>query len=497
MSGKPARVSAASGMMALVIVLAVLILGYSAYLIENGKALDFQAEMLEPSPFIFRPLVVMQLISAGGYLGTVVAVALKVVHSIFAVAIVFTLSTILFSRLGYAKATLQSTIESKTDLRKQEFECRIAGSDMLVSVPPNMNHRTGEPIPGINDTNPYNQRFFRIDARPLKLVRQPESAIEKIQISILEMLAAHADVPASIGNHHADATLMEHSKDISKKVKAVMARMGRHDDLAGLVGLAHDLDKLLAYRKKGDGWIKNGKATHHNTYSAYIVQHLEAFNELPPEDQNVLVLVLRYYHHPDQLPLNAGERVEHLIQALREADGWGIRSERSNAIAAAKDNPTTASILSDGLSQFFADADINRYKGGSKADGWTVNAVEFVIVPASTVLEGLHKFLPAELTRQLQLGVDTRIFGHPAIEIITDTLRGMGLLMEEYKDMKTTTGLFDVKVGMMRFSACFLLDKMSLVKLIPTTVPKWGMSEYGLRVRKPTSSNPAEDEPDD
>jgi hypothetical protein len=62
----------------------------------------------------------------------------------------------------------------------------------------------------------------------------------------------------------------------------------------------------------------------------------------------------------------------------------------------------------------------------------------------------------------------------------------MGLLMEEFKEISSPTGLFDVKVGQKRFSACFLLNKAVLQNMMPSMVHKWGMTNYGLRVRGAT-----------
>ncbi len=497
MAQKPSRVTSSSGLIALLSVLMAVIAGYSFYLLETHQALDFQAQMLSPSPFMVKPGVVVQLISSGGFVGTFVAVAVHAIHKILIVAIVFTL---VMYGVGYwkKKSAEQALVQAaESELKEQIFKAEIPGSQMLLSLNDNYDPLTGERILGIVDNEPYNQNFFRIDAKRLTLKRQPTNPLEHLQQEILEILAAHEDVPASIGNHHADASLAEHSKDVARKVKVVMHRIGKVDPLTTLVGLAHDLEKLVAYKRNGTNWVKNSKATHHNTYSAYIVRHLPSFKLLDKDDQHVLTMVLRYYHHPAQLPLNSGERVENLMRALREADGWGLREEREKGVAAAKDNPNTQSLLSDAITQFFSDADINRFKGGQFADGWTVHAVEYVAVPNSTLLEKLHKFLPLELTKQLNLNVETRRFGHVATEVIRETFRAMGLLIEEHKDIVSPTGLFDMKVGQKTFSACFLLNKDGLQELLPTTVPKWGNSQHGLKVRRATLASVGEEDEDD
>jgi hypothetical protein len=70
----------------------------------------------------------------------------------------------------------------------------------------------------------------------------------------------------------------------------------------------------------------------------------------------------------------------------------------------------------------------------------------------------------------------------------------MGLLIEEHKDIVSPTGLFDMKVGQKTFSACFLLNKDRLQELLPTTVPKWGNSQHGLKVRRATLASIEDEE---
>jgi len=274
MASKPSRVTSSSGLIALLSVLMAVIAGYSFYLLETHQALDFQAHMLSPSPFMVKPGIVVELISSGGFVGTFVAVAVHAMHKILIVAIAFTL---VMYGVGYWKKRREVQVQEQaavSELKEQIFKAEIPGSQMLLSLNDNYDPLTGERILGIVDNEPYSQRFFRIDAKRLTLKRQPATPFEHLQQEILEILAAHDDVPASIGNHHADASLAEHSKDVAKKVKSVMHRIGKVDPLTTLVGLAHDLDKLVAYKKAGSSWVKNSKATHHNTYSAYIVRNL-------------------------------------------------------------------------------------------------------------------------------------------------------------------------------------------------------------------------------
>ncbi|MNG12284.1 hypothetical protein D3C84_958850 [compost metagenome] len=75
-----------------------------------------------------------------------------------------------------------------------------------------------------------------------------------------------------------------------------------------------------------------------------------------------------------------------------------------------------------------------------------------------------------------------------------DALERMDLLMRQLKDLESESGLFDVKIGAYPFRACTLLNKQRLEELLPTTVIKWGMSEYKITVLRAAVSAKAVDE---
>ncbi|EMZ43664.1 hypothetical protein LT17_06290 [Pseudomonas aeruginosa] len=366
---------------------------------------------------------------------------------------------------------------------------------MMILLRNNKDPRTGEEIGGVTDLNPYNQRFFRCNRKQVALSREPSTPIEHLELAVHELLAAHPTVPASVGAHHADATLREHSLAIAKEVLSYLKRQNVQEPLAYLAGLSHDLDKLLAYAEKAPGqWVKNKDATHHNTYSAYIVRQMPEFAKLQPEDQNVLTLALRYYHHPAMLPVSSGPRVEKLVQALRHADGFVIRAEKQDGIRAAKESSQTEELIREAILKFVGEANINKFRATGEAEGWTKDAMEFVIIPMSRILESIGSHLPLELSRQLQMGVDTRTFTHPAIPVMLETLEGMGLLLHSYNHHDSPSGLFDVKIGVINFNACVLLDKETLQELLPGVVDRWGMANYKIQVRRPTRDGGAEEE---
>jgi hypothetical protein len=186
------------------------------------------------------------------------------------------------------------------------------------------------------------------------------------------------------------------------------------------------------------------------------------------------------------LPINAGERVERLVSAIKHADGNVIQAEKASGIVNAQAASNTATILESAIEQFLSMADINAYQRSHNAAGWTKDALEFVIIPMSRVIEEIGQFIPNDLSRQLQLNVDTRNFNHPAIPVLKEALDKLGLLLLKNKGLESPTALWDVKIGMKQFKACLLLDKDRISEMVPTIVPKWGMAAYDIKVLRPT-----------
>lgn len=484
-------------MFPMIVMLALVIGGYAAYLVEIGEELNYQAHALAPVWYMFKPRFVTQVISDGGYLGTLTAVGMNIVHALLFSAIAYSVVTIGLAKI-YAPRNDQiqaEELEEPDPAVTGIYSCDIPGSTMMVMIPDSRDANTGAVIPGVMDTDPFEQYYLRCDRAPVATARPPESPVERLQVAILELLKAHPDVPASVGHHHADASLGDHSIAISKSVADYMRAKGWHEPLARVAGLAHDLDKLLAYQQKGPGeWVKRKDATHHNTFSAYLVRQQPEFNLLALEDRFTLTMALRYYHHPTHLPTNAGDRVERLISAIRHADGKVIQSEKAAGIASAQAASNTIDLVAAAVEKFLSVADINAYRGGQDA-GWTKDAFEYVIMPMSRLIESLDEFLPNALARQMQLGVDSRSFSHPSIPVIKNALDSLGLLMWKVKDMESPTAMFDVRVGVKPWKACVLLNKDRISELLPTTVPKWGTTKYGnVKVLRPTIDKNEDDD---
>lgn len=498
MASKPS-VSKNTGIMSLLFVISLSVLAYTFYLEQTNQALDVQAGALTPSFLFLNPGFVKKIIVAGNFAGTLAAVLINVVNALLYASFAF-VAYYLALRNDEEPAT-NPTENPKNTVNKTdagENTAEIKGSEIMVMLPKYKNFSTGEMMGGAIDRNPYRQVFYRIQKKLMQAGEGVElSPINRLYIAIYSMLEAHLDVPASVGTHHADASLRDHSLAVSKLVVQHYRDQGKQEPLAAVAGLAHDLDKLLGYQKKGDTWGKNVNATHHNKFAAYIVSTQPEFHELTENDRNTLLLALRYYHDPLDLPLGANGRIEDLIRALRVSDGYSIKDEKAAGVISAATDEASIEVIDKALLATLSELNINAYLNNNEhAGGWTAPVLEYVLTPLSTVLESIGKHLTPKLVRQLQLDHETRTFNHPAAVLIRERLTHMSLLMTSYKNLKSETGMYECRIGIHRFSAILMLEKTKLEALIPGSLEKWGKAPYGIRITAATVDKSKQEEND-
>lgn len=494
MAKKP-TVKQNTGVFAVTFCCAALILGYTYYLVHANQHLDVQALALSPNWYHFKPAWVRHIISEGGYLGTLAALLLLMLQGVLYCGAAFVAAYFALKHYTQSPAENVKEISAPSTPPKGVYTAEIPGSELMVMLP-KYRGSNGKFEGGHIDKNPYQQNFYRIDQADIQTKDGVEpNAYQMLYMAIFGMLKNHPDVPASIGGHHADAPLFEHSVAVSKKVKAYFSERGKTEPLAQIAGLGHDLDKLLAYKQSGDGWAKNVNATHHNKYAAHIVSTQPEFRLLPEDDQRTLVLALRYYHDPDNLPIGASNRTETLIQALRVSDGYVIQEEKAAGVEKLSDEQLES--IEQALINTINELNINSYlnKNGH-AGGWTTPALEYFITPMSTVLELMGKHLPVEMNRKLQLDHETRTFKHPAAKLVSERFNKIGLLMTSYKSFASDLGLYDCRIGTTRFTAVLMLQKQMLEKLIPGLQEKWGTAAYRIRITKATEDNTVQGESD-
>jgi hypothetical protein len=102
---------------------------------------------------------------------------------------------------------------------------------------------------------------------------------------------------------------------------------------AAVVAAAHDLGKLVAYRRVGpDRWVGSG-ATPHDCLSAMILTRCPSWPAFAsPETRAGILQAVACQHAPEGLPDNAAPLSRQLLVALAAADARAARDGTSHAI---------------------------------------------------------------------------------------------------------------------------------------------------------------------
>jgi hypothetical protein len=136
------------------------------------------------------------------------------------------------------------------------------------------------------------------------------------------------DWPGSLRGHDREpGGLRRHTLGVIEQMKEATASWSADPrSAAAVVAAAHDLGKLVAYRRVGpDRWI--GMATTpHDTLSAILLAQCPAWPAFASAETRAAILqCLHAGHAPEGLPANAAPLARELFAALKRADGAAAR----------------------------------------------------------------------------------------------------------------------------------------------------------------------------
>jgi hypothetical protein len=149
---------------------------------------------------------------------------------------------------------------------------------------------------------------------------------------IAEQFAEAPDWPGSLRGHdHEPGGLGRHTRRVIERMTQETASWP--DDgrvAAAVVAAAHDLGKLVAYRRVGpDRWV-GCAATPHDTLSALCLAQCPAWPAFASADTRAAILqCLHAEHAPEGLPANAPPLARELLAALARADTEAARATLS------------------------------------------------------------------------------------------------------------------------------------------------------------------------
>lgn len=174
-------------MFPLIVMLALVIGGYAAYLVEIGEELNYQAHALAPVWYMFKPHLVTQVISDGGYLGTLAAVGMNIVHALLFSAVAYSLVTIGFAKI-YAPRNDQPKAEEMEEPDPAVtgiYPCDIPGCTMMVMIPDSRDASTGAVIPGVKDADPLSNTICDATAHRSPLLGRQNRRLKSSKLPFL------------------------------------------------------------------------------------------------------------------------------------------------------------------------------------------------------------------------------------------------------------------------------------------------------------------------
>ncbi|NEX63382.1 HD domain-containing protein [Noviherbaspirillum galbum] len=108
-------------------------------------------------------------------------------------------------------------------------------------------------------------------------------------------------------------------------------RFDHLDPLVALIGLVHDIGKIECYQFDDKGKIIGCRPDHDST-GVRILARMPEYWALPSEDREILSVVVKFYHHPQDTPTEDGflplsDRLHALLELLIRADTLASRRE--------------------------------------------------------------------------------------------------------------------------------------------------------------------------
>lgn len=453
---------------------AIVLGGYAFWLISSYNSSEYMLEAT--NNMLFIPERLWPLIIEGGAKGLVVTILLVTAHTL-----VYTFATLLAGRLA-GSFMFPARIKNRKRPALSVDRLRYDDSEfpITVSAPASIDPITRDVRPGGKMETIYDDTQIRLSRASMKPKRPPQNPIENLELALLQTLYVHKDWTADPAGHHSDVGIYEHSLGVVKRLKESC----KHP-LARVVGLSHDIGKLLAYEMKDGKWISRSK--NHDRLSGEIVRHLPEFHDLGETDRRTLSRVLSYAH-TKKLPRTLSNEARELIQALKVADGLTTSDDRKTS-ETALNNETIMNTVKRIIEGLLPDLNINNYAGREHTDGWTIEGVEYVAVLESKLREAIAGHLPHNIAQALQafVNVDSTSY-HPMTKAIVASLESLGLLVHEVgtgeNAVTSHEGLFDIKAGRQKFVDVLLLDKDKLAADKRISLGRWGSAGYRLRVRE-------------
>ncbi len=470
------RVSSSNKIRAIFILWLALTGIYLAYILIQGQSSTFVLSVLKSELLMLKPEFLIAEIRnpEGNHL--VAAATIKGINLFVFVAAGFIAGILFFRKRPEVGARMPEQLNPEGLMRPE------ASTSRLMVIP----QQGSDDKPVIPSIDPFNESYFRLKRADFDAI--PRNETQSFELAIFSILKSYPSVPASPDGFHGESTLLSHSISVARKAKEIAKDKEFTDVLLVSLALAHDIEKLLAYTKNGEFWDR--KATHFQQMGASLVRSIPEYSKLTPADRICVVRVLRYYHHPEKMPLDATDRQKTIIDIIRKADQSVTRLERQLIKKTSNQIVEINHDLQESIIEALGRLNINQSIEPGPADGWSMAALPFVAIPEENLRKKLNVLASEKVRKNLQLGVPFKSEGHhPATTRIVNAAKELGLLQLQYKDKNKVVdspgGLFIIRNGSIQFKGVMLVDKKKLDEVHSGLYEKWGSSKYRIIVQKP------------
>jgi hypothetical protein len=317
---------------------------------------------------------------------------------------------------------------------------------------------------------PLDFQALQADPKETRLYQQAEKLgfLSPLAEKILACFTASPDHPASIQDHlNVPGGLIEHTARTIQAIAQIAE--GRPDDekrLCYLMALCHDLGKLFAYERAEGQWVD--RRLPHDRLSALMVASLpELYTELSLTQREALILALRYYHNPEELPTTAPPMCYMLFEQMHKADATAYEQEKELGRQQVEGiKPHLWEAFCTALPQL----NINRHRGGYP-QGFTAGEIVFVLEHA--LREKTLDQLPLKLQQRLPIRRPSGRL-HPAWPLLVEVLKEKGVLAEEVFGRKANpSALFNITASGTMYKCVVALSIDAVAKLAPEALMQW------------------------
>lgn len=287
-----------------------------------------------------------------------------------------------------------------------------------------------------------------------KMTPGEKSALEQI----LGVISAHPDAYAGEG---VSGTLMDYALQVADKALQAPRRPG----LSAIVAAAHELGKITAFVRNGDGeWVQKKRQ---DLEAAKILGTLSEWFALPAVDKTAVLMAVKYHSVPKSLPEpesdSAAQRLaKELLSNVEESSAEVLVQEKQKTIEKTFTNPSTElpDVIFDAFMQALPLLSFqNRgLPKGVAAVAWKVGSRVYLleIKLRETITAKMH----VEIRGALTPNAKDRARLQPFTLELLKALHAKGWLVTKIDDAKVDPreALWNVKAGKLEFKGVIIVD---------------------------------------